>query len=133
MGFLGTEASLFADMALIIQAVGFIILISGGIHVKKGNLPIHFKLTRTAVLLGVIAFIWMGYSFIKLILLNLDLLTVSHAIFGILALSTGILFAFDRLIIKTKTSMRIVFLLWTIALFLGIMFYIKYYMPGFLF
>ena len=133
MGFLGTVASSFADMTLVFQIAGFIILFSASVYVKRKYLSKHFKLARIAVFLGIVSLIWMGYSLISHLLtgaLFLDItgnLLILHAIIGSLALFAGVFFAFDRLIRKTIIPMRIVFLLWTSALFLGIVFYINYY------
>lgn len=133
MSFLGTGASSFADTILIVQIAGFIILFSASVYVKKKNLSKHFRLARIAVFLGIVSLIWMGYSLISHLLtgaLFLDItgnLLVLHAIIGSLALFAGVFFAFDRLIKKTIIPMRIVFFLWTAALFLGIIFYISYY------
>jgi len=133
MGFLGTVASSSADMTLVVQIAGFIILFSGSVYVKRKDFPKHFKLARIAVFLGVVTLIWMAYSLILHFLtgaLFLDIygaLLIVHAAVGSLALFAGVSFAFDRLIRKTINPMRIVFLLWIAALFLGIIFYISYY------
>ncbi len=129
MGFLGTAASSFADTVLIIQTIGFIVLLSGIIYVKRRDFLKHFRMTRITVFLGVLSFIWMGYSLISYlqILGTVEVLLVSHVIAGSVALFAGVLLAFDRLIKKTKAPMRTVFLLWALALVLGILFYINYY------
>ncbi len=57
MSFLGTRAGPLADLALIISMSGFIILCLGVIYAKKGNFSNHFRLTRLAVLLAIIAFL----------------------------------------------------------------------------
>ncbi len=64
MGFLGTRAGPLADLALIISIAGFIILCLGVVYAKRGVLVRHFTMTRLAVFLLVIAFIWMGPRFI---------------------------------------------------------------------
>lgn len=129
MGFLGTAASSFADAVLIIQTIGFIILVSGVIYVKRKDFLKHFRMTRITVFLGVLSFIWMGYSLVSYLqtLGTIEVLLVSHTITGSVALLAGVLFAFDRLVKKIKASMRTVFLLWALALVLGILFYINYY------
>lgn len=133
MGFLGTVASSFADMTLVDHIAGFIILFSGSLYVKRKDFSKHFILTRIAVFLGIVSLIWMGYSLIShfltgaLFLDTTGYLLILHATIGSLALFGGVFFAFDRLIRKTIIPMRIVFLLWTAALFLGIIFYISYY------
>lgn len=132
MSFPGSNAVSFADITLIIQITGFIILFSGAFAAKRKSFLIHFKMARIAVFLGVVAFMWMGYSLISyyqsLISVSfVGLLVVSHVIIGLSALFTGLFFAFDRLIKKTRTPMRIVFLLWSVALFSGLMIYLIFY------
>ena len=134
MGFLGTRAGLFADLSLIISIAGFIILCSGVVYVKRGILLRHFKMTRIAVLLLIIAFIWMGPRFIgsfHIIISRLTalpiLITLFHAVIGISALLAGIFLAFDKVIKKTRYPMRAVFLLWILTLLLGIATYIMRY------
>ena len=120
------EIRTFADMTLVIQVTGFIILISAVIYAKKRNLLRHFTLTRISVSLGVIAFIWMGFSFISYVPTNVSSLIIGHMIFGIPALLIGILYAFD-MIEKTKIRMRFVFILWTMAIFAGVALYFHNY------
>ncbi len=134
MGFLGTRAGPLADVALIISIAGFIILLLGVVYAKRGILLTHFKMTRLAVLLLIIAFIWMGPRFIgsfHIIISRLTalpiLITVFHAIIGTSALLAGIFLAFDMVIKKTRYPMRTVFLLFILALLLGIATYIVRY------
>ncbi len=134
MGFLGTRAGPLADLALIISIAGFIIFCLGVVYAKRGILPRHFKMERLAVLLLIIAFIWMGPRFIgsfHIIIFRLTsltiLITVLHAVIGASALLAGIFLAFDRVIKKTRYPMRAVFILWILALLLGIATYIVRY------
>ncbi len=134
MGFLGTRAGPLADLALIISVAGFIILCLGVVYAKRGIFVRHFKMTRLAVLLLIIAFIWMGPRFIgslHIIIFRLTalpiLITVFHAVIGTSALVAGIFLAFDRVIKKTRYPMRTVFILWILALLLGIATYIVRY------
>jgi NAD/NADP transhydrogenase beta subunit len=134
MGFLGTRAGPIADLALIISIAGFIILCLGVVYAKRGILLTHFKMTRLAVLLLIIAFIWMGPRFIgsfRIIISRLTalpiLITVFHAVIGTSAMLAGIFLAFDIVIRKTRYPMRTVFLLWILALLLGIATYIERY------
>jgi hypothetical protein len=134
MGFLGTRAGPLADLALIISITGFIILCLGVMYAKRGILLRHFKMARLAVILLILAFIWMGPRFIgsyHIIISRLTtlpiLITVFHAVFGIFALVAGIFLGLDRLIKKTPFPMRTVFLLWILALLLGIVTYFMRY------
>ncbi len=134
MGFLGTRAGPLADLALTISIAGFMILCLGVVYAKRGILLKHFKFTRLAVLLLIIAFIWMGPRFIgsfHMIVSSLTdlpiLIMVFHAVIGTSALLAGIFFGFDIVIKKTHYPMRTVFLLWILALLLGIATYIVRY------
>lgn len=132
MGILGTSASSFADMTLAAQAAGFVILCSGAAYVRRKNFLKHDEMAKIAVFLGGLSFIWMGYSLVSnfLALISLTytgLLVASHVVTGLLALFMGIFLVFDE-IKKTKTSMRLAFSLWTIAMFLGVILYIVVYM-----
>jgi uncharacterized membrane protein HdeD (DUF308 family) len=55
------------------------------------------------------------------------LITVFHAVIGSSALLAGIFLAFDMVIKKTRHPMRTVFLIWIVALLLGIVTYIVRY------
>jgi NAD/NADP transhydrogenase beta subunit len=137
MGFLGTRAGPLADLALIISVAGFLILCLGVVYAKRRILLRHFRMTRLAVLLLIIAFIWMGPRFIgsvRIIIVRLTvltalpmLITVYHAVIGTSALLAGIFLGFDKVIKKTRYPMRTVFLLWILALLLGIVTYIVRY------
>jgi NAD/NADP transhydrogenase beta subunit len=137
MGFLGTRAGPLADLALIISIAGFILLCFGVVYAKRGILLSHFKMAKLAVLLLIIAFIWMGPRFIGSVHIIIArytvltalpiLITVFHAVIGTSALLAGIFLGFDKVIKKTRYPMRTVFLLWILALFLGIVTYIVRY------
>ncbi len=133
MSFLGTRAGPIADLALIISMAGFITLCLGVVYAKRGVFTRHFKMTRLAVLLTSIAFMWMGFILIRFFgvishLTNLlSLIRAFHIVIGTFALLTGIFFALDRIIKKTRYPMRTVFILWTLALLLGIAVYILRY------
>jgi uncharacterized membrane protein YozB (DUF420 family) len=133
MSFLETRAGPLADLALIISIAGFIILCLGVAYAKRGIFVEHFKMERLAVFLASVAFLWMGsivirfFGFIFQLTNLLSFVRAFHIIIGILALSCGISLAFDRIIKKTRYPMRTVFILWTLALLLGITVYILRY------
>ncbi|HLE06710.1 MAG TPA: hypothetical protein VI790_05115 [Candidatus Nanoarchaeia archaeon] len=134
MSFLGTRSLLFADLSLIIQIIGFVILCIAVVYAKKKVFKKHFLMTRITVLLAVVAVIWMVSSLVTnapVISINLselpNLLTVIHAILGVIALTAGILLAFDKFITKSRSHMIIMFLLWMTVLILGILVYFMYY------
>ncbi len=134
MSILGTQAGLMADLAIIVQTIAFIILVSGVVYIKKKNYQRHVQLADVAVFLGVLSFLWMGFSLIsnfQILISNIsaseNLITIIHAITGLIVLITGISFATNRYIKKIRNNMRMVFLLWAFALFLGFILYIMYY------
>jgi uncharacterized membrane protein YozB (DUF420 family) len=134
MSILGTQAGLMADLAIIVQTSAFVILVSGVIYIKKKNYQRHVNLADIAVFLGILSFLWMGFSFIsnfQLLISNIsvsvNLIAIIHAITGLIVLITGIFFATNRYIKKTRNNMRMVFLLWAVAFFLGFELYIMYY------
>lgn len=127
MGFLGTEAILFADMTLIAQTAGFLILLLGWIYAKRKNFLKHDKTSKASVLLGGISFIWMGYSLVSNLLSFVSttlvgLLIFFHTITGLIALFMGLFLVLGE-IKKTRVSMVIVFSSWTAAMFLGVTLY----------
>ncbi len=133
MGFLGTEAGLLADTTLIAKIAGFLILLRGVVYVRRKNFLKHDKLSKIAVIIGGLSFIWMGFSlvsnFLALVFLTpTGLLIISHAITGLFALFTGMFLVLDEMK-KTKTSMRVAFSLWTAAMVLGVILYIVAYIP----
>ena len=135
MSFLGTRAGPLADLALIISIVAFIILCLGVVYPKRGIFSRHFKMTRLAVILAIIAFIlWMGFSLIRsfqTIISHLTtlpiLITVFHAIIGTSVLIAGIFLAIDRIIKKSLFPMRTVFIFWVLTMLLGITTYFMRY------
>lgn len=131
MGFFGTEAGSLADINLIVINLGFLILFLAITFAKRKNFKNHIKMANTAVVLGSLSFIWMGFSLISnyLGLISIGftgLIIVSHATIGLIALLTGIFFALDE-IKKTQKTMRTGFLLWTLALLSGFLLYVTYY------
>jgi uncharacterized membrane protein YozB (DUF420 family) len=130
----GTYAGLPADLTLIVQTASFITLLFGVMYAKKKMFSKHFKTADIAVISGVLAFLWMGSSLLNnsgALISNLTspitMLALFHAAMGSLALLGGIAFVSNRFIKKTQVPMRIIFLFWALALFLGITLYIMYY------
>ncbi len=127
MGFLGNQASSFADGTLIIQTAGFLSLLMAFIYAKRKNFLKHDKTTKTSVFLGALSLIWMSYSLVSNLLslisiTSVDLIIVLHTVIGSLAMFTGSFMIFGE-IKKTKTSMIIAFFSWTAAMFLGVILY----------
>ncbi|MCZ7362720.1 MAG: hypothetical protein O8C58_05230 [Candidatus Methanoperedens sp.] len=127
MGFLGTEASWFADMTLIAQTAGLLILFLGWKYAKTKNFLKHDKTAKTSVLLGGLSFIWMGFSLVSNLLSLISttltgLLIFSHIIIGLLSLFMGLFLVLGE-IKKTRIFMIITFSSWTAAMFLGAILY----------
>lgn len=127
MGFFGTEASWFADMTLIAQTAGLLILFLGWKYAKTKNFLKHDMTAKTSVLLGGLSSIWMGYSlvsnlasFISTTLMGI--LIFSHVIIGLLALFIGLSLVLGE-IKKIRRFMIITFSSWTAAMFLGVILY----------
>ena len=127
----GTEASVLTDVTLILISAGFLILLYGVISAKKQQFSRHIKMANSAVLFGSAAVLWMFYSLIEIFLPLIsisyeDLIIIFHALIGTCALFLGILFSLNK-ISKTRTTMRIVFLFWFMAIFSGIFIYLNLY------
>lgn len=134
MNFPGTNAGLPADITLIVQTAAFVILVFGVMNAKKKQFPEHFKTANIAVISCILAFFWMGLSFlnnyvafISRLTSPITMLAFFHALIGSLALTGGIAFVTGRFFNKTLAHMRMIFLFWALALFLGITVYIMYY------
>lgn len=128
MGFLGTTASSFADISLIAETLGFLLLLAGVVYIKKKDFRGHDKTARIAVILAGISFTWMFYSLVSnfnAFISTIGLLIIAHTISGIIALLGGVLFVLNE-VKKTKTSMLIIMILWTVAAGLGIVLYSFY-------
>lgn len=128
MGFLGTTASSFADISLIAEAIGFLLLLAGVVYIKKKDFLRHDETARIAVILASISFTWMWYSLVSnfnAFISTTGLLIITHSISGIIALSLGVFLVLNE-VKKTKTSMLVVMILWTVAVSLGIVLYSFY-------
>ena len=127
MGFFGTEASWVADVTLIVQTAGLLILFLGWKYAKTKNFLKHDITAKTSVLLGSLSFIWMGFSLVSnlasLISTTLmGILIFSHIIIGLLALFMGLFLVLGE-IKKTRMFMIITFSSWIAAMFLGVILY----------
>ena len=134
MNFPGTYAGFLANLTLILQTAAFMILLFGVMHAKKKKFSKHFKAADIAVISGILAFLWMGLSLlnnygaiISHLTSPITILALFHAAIGSMALFGGIAFVSNKFIKKTMAPMRIIFLFWALALFLGIILYIMYY------
>lgn len=143
-GILGTKADLPQDITLLSQIALLLILIVGYKLIKDKKLKTHGLIMSIAVLLHTITiFMVMIPSFIihfDTLLKNAFslgvIITWIHALAGITAELLGIVLIFEwkfqpppkMTCIKRKWMMRPLFMLWTLALMLGIAFYMYYYL-----
>jgi uncharacterized membrane protein YozB (DUF420 family) len=127
---------MISDLNLVLQIAIFVIFLTGIFFIKrkKKNLKKHRLLMAAAILLNFVSiFTVMGRSFLIYFGLLIErfyyfgpLITWIHAIVGGLAMIMGIRFLF-RHPKNIVLNMRIAAVLWTIALILGIVFYIYYF------
>ena len=125
MGFFGTEASWFADLTLIVQTAGLLILLLGWKYAKTKNFLKHDKTAKTSIFLSSLSFIWMGFSLVSNLLSLISttgLLILSHVIIGLLALFMGLFLVLGE-INKTRMFMMVAFSSWAAAMFLGVILY----------
>ena len=122
------------DLNLVLQLVIFALFLIGVYYVKRGEIGRHRLFMGAAVLLNAfLIFLVMGKSFFTYTGLLVERfyefgpsITWVHAILGGLAemLGAAFLFKHPRNILSW---MRVTATLWTVALLLGIAFYVYYY------
>ena len=125
MGFFGTEASWFADLTLIVQTAGLLILLLGWKYAKTKNFLKHDITAKTSIFLSGLSFIWMGFSLVSNLMSLISttgLLIFSHVIIGLLALFMGLFLVLGE-INKTRMFMMVAFSSWAAAMFLGVILY----------
>jgi len=137
MGFLGTNASVLYDLNLLLQLVLLVVLLLGfrlGRIKSEGSLKLHRRLMRILVVLNAVAILFvMGPSLLANVGAALGEtsfigfpLTLTHHTIGLAAEILGVVLAF-RKFGNVRLWMRVTFILWLIALVLGIGFYVRYY------
>lgn len=141
-GFLGTRADPLKDLNLIMQVAILIVLLVGYIFKKDGKLMKHGVAMSTAVMLHtILIFLVMIPSLVLNSALLLEfsqfgvIITWIHVLAGIFAEISGLyLVGMWRFrsppfmnCVKKKKLMKPLLILWVLALILGIMFYIYYY------
>ena len=122
------------DLNLILQLIIFALFLIGVYYVKRQEISKHRSFMGAAILLNaVLIFLIMGRSLLTYSGLIVEKfyelgpsITWVHATVGGLAEILGVAFLFKHPR-NTRTWMRITTTLWTIALLLGIAFYIYYY------
>jgi hypothetical protein len=141
-GLLGTRASLQYDLSLLIQIAVLLLLLLGYKYVREGKLRRHGLTMSAAVTLHVasIILIMVPSLVIHFGVLFTDvtspgvIITWIHLPIGIYAAYVGISivvnwrFRSESLCMRKANMMKPLLVLWTIALFLGIAFYVYYYL-----
>jgi len=135
---LGTRASVYVDLNLLLQIIILIILLVGVKFAKEkttGSLKKHGKIMNIAVILNAVAILLVmgpslvlnfGATLAELSLIGFPLTLVHHSL-GIIAEILGITFAFKKFG-NVRMWMRLTMVVWLVALVLGIAFYVQYYM-----
>jgi len=135
LGFLGNRAAFAADVNLIAQIVALSFLLAGLYFVRSGNLKMHGRLMKSAIVFQFAALIvWMGPSLI----LNFGafsdfgsgpLIAAAHAFFGGFALVLAISAAFHRRFFPSQLGWTMwgTFVVWSVGAIFGIAFYVYYY------
>ena len=122
------------DLNLILQLIIFALFLIGVYYVKRGEMGKHRLFMGAAILLNtILIFLIMGRSLLTYSGLIVEKfyefgpsITWVHAIVGGLAEILGVAFLFKHPR-KIRSWMRMTATLWTIALLLGIAFYMYYY------
>jgi len=136
-GLLGTRASIASDLNLLLQIIILIILFVGAKFAKEktqSSLQKHGRIMTFAVILNAIAiFLVMGPSFVTnfgAVLTESSTigfpLTLIHALLGSVAEILGAVFIFKKFG-KVRMWMRLTMAVWLMALALGMIFYVQYY------
>lgn len=136
-GLLGTRAGIASDLNLLLQIVILIILLVGvkyGKEKTQSGLKRHGRTMTIVVALNAVAILLvMGPSFannFSAVLAETSTigfpLTLVHVLFGSIAEILGIIFVFKKFG-NVRRWMRLTLAVWLIALALGIIFYLQYY------
>jgi uncharacterized membrane protein YozB (DUF420 family) len=142
-GFLGTRASWAADLNLIVQVVLMLVLVAGILRAKKGNFSTHHTWMTAVVLVnGALIVAIMNPAFFRVLPSALSDASVQpkmilpHFVIGILAELMGLYAAVtgrmdlpEALRVKgQKQFMRVLAVLWILALVGGIVMYGVWYL-----
>lgn len=137
-GVFGTGAPVFSDVNLVLQISFLVLLLAGFILGKRktgSSIKMHGRLMTVLVVLNALSILLvMGPSLFT----NLDAavkeisvigfpLTLLHHLIGLIAEILGAVLVF-RKFGNVRIWMRITFILWFVALLLGIGFYVVYFL-----
>ena len=136
-GLLGTGASVFSDLNLILHVVLLALLLVGFILGRKktgSSLKLHGRLMTVLVALNALSIllimgpsliIYFGAAVGEILVIRFPLTLFHHAI-GLIAEVLGAVLVFKKFG-NVRRWMRTTFILWLVALLSGIGFYIVYY------
>jgi uncharacterized membrane protein YozB (DUF420 family) len=136
-GLFGTNASILADLNLLLQILLLVILFSGFMLGKKktaDSLKAHGRVMTVLLALNALSILLvMGPSFFlkleavasEISVIGFPLSLVHHSV-GLIAEILGAVLVF-RKFGNVRMWMRLTFTLWLVALVLGIGFYVRYY------
>ena len=143
-GFLGTNGSVGADLALVVMLVAFVLLTTGVVLARTGRYGAHRWVQTTAVILNAIPVVaWMIRSYWLYVRPDLpgnlsksiDALTTVHAVAGLIGVVLGLfvviranqLMARGESVARYKGWMRAAYVVYLLATVLGVWVYIKLY------
>ena len=140
MAYLGIGIANAAVISLIIQTIAYVILIVGFTFAKKKNFKIHKRTMIIATLLNFISlFVVMLSSFYSIVsgisfaaINSFSLITIFHHSVGLITLVLAFLVVLrgcSSIVKNTRMLMIILFVLWSIAYFLGAYLYLSLYQP----
>jgi uncharacterized membrane protein YozB (DUF420 family) len=144
-GLFNLTAPLYADLALVLQIVVYLVFLAGFVLVKtRRNYARHGAIMSVAIVLHTISILMVmvpsllsSGGLFENLLGNLQLAILAHATLGtlveILGLYVVLAWALHYKDVKPcfrrKTTMRVLAVLWTIAIVLGVYVYILLYVP----
>jgi uncharacterized membrane protein YozB (DUF420 family) len=143
-GFLGTNGSVGADLAIIVMLVAFVMLTIGVVLARTGRFGAHRWVQTAAVILNAIPVVaWMIRSYWLYVRPDLpgnlsksiDALTTVHAVTGLVGVVLGLfvviragqLTARGESVARYKNWMRAAYIVYLLATVLGVWVYIKLY------
>jgi uncharacterized membrane protein YozB (DUF420 family) len=143
-GFLGTNGSVGADLALVVMLAAFAMLTTGVVLARTGRYGAHRWVQTVAVILNAIPVVaWMIRSYWLYVRPDLpgnlsksiDALTTVHAVAGLVGVALGLfvviranqLTARGESVARYKNWMRAAYIVYLLATVLGVWVYIKLY------
>jgi uncharacterized membrane protein YozB (DUF420 family) len=143
-GFLGTNGSVGADLALVVMLVAFVLLTTGVVLARTGRYTAHRWVQTAAVIVNAVPVVaWMIRSYWLYVRPGLpgnlsksiDALTTVHAVTGLIGVVLGLfiviragqLTARGESVARYKNWMRAAYVVYLLATVLGVWVYVKLY------